>query len=379
MMRLDVRLAFFRIGAMKEPYIFMTRSKAAIAAMVVLAGFVLLASTGFAQVVQTSPKKNGGVSPVQEPSKDDPVGYMNWKTVTFGGKQFWTDVRHADGWKIQVNSETGHHRLLNSNSVRHAWGNLAHCDQALNSAIKEGKAKLHRGKVVILLHGLIRTNSSMNPLENYLRKTGGYSTINFQYASTRKEVAEHAMALKSVIDNLGPEVTEVNFVCHSLGNIVVRNYLFLAWDPLKGKQGDPRIKRMVMIGPPNQGSKMARLLRSSVLFKTIAGVSGIQLASGWNKLSAKLATPNFQFGIIAGGQESEEKLSNFVLKGKDDFTVSLEEAKLDGAHDLLVRPLLHSTMMHQPVTMESTLRFLKSGFFISEESRQPIPVAAQSK
>ena len=309
---------------------------------------------------------------VTNQDEEKPVGYPNWKTATFGGKQFWTDLRNVSDWRVQVNSETGHHRLIDPDHVRHAWGNRLHCDQALDQLIVDGKAVFPKGKVVILLHGLIRTNNSMEPLAKYLREKGGYTTINFQYASTRKNVESHASALRELVNQLGTDVTEINFVCHSLGNIVVRNYLYLGWNPLKGIQGDPRIKRMVMIGPPNQGSRMARILKNSVLFQTFGGVSGMQLAAGWNKLNSNLATPRFEFGIIAGGQKTDKKLSNFVLKGKDDFTVSLEETKLPGAHDLMVRPLLHSTMMHQPETMSATLSFLQNGYFISQAARQPL-------
>ena len=155
--------------------------------------------------------------------------------------RFWTDVRYASGWRIQQNSQTGHFRLLDSRNVRHAWGNRLHCDQALDQLIVKGNAKLYTGKVVIVLHGLIRTSSSMTAMAKHLRDEGKYATINFQYASTRKSVGDHAIALKSVIDQLGPNVTEINFVGHSLGNIVVRRYLGDTRDPLTGKQGDSRI------------------------------------------------------------------------------------------------------------------------------------------
>lgn len=35
-----------------------------------------------------------------------PVGGINWKIKTRGGLQFWTDVRHASGWRVQHNGTT---------------------------------------------------------------------------------------------------------------------------------------------------------------------------------------------------------------------------------------------------------------------------------
>ncbi|MFK7768272.1 MAG: esterase/lipase family protein [Mariniblastus sp.] len=329
----------------------------------------------------TGDQTTGDQTPTQSGSgtvldESKPIGFKNWKTRTLGGQQFWTDVRFTGGWRVQHNTMTKHYRLIDSGDVRHAWGNRLHCDMTLDKLVADGTVKLYRGKIVIVLHGLMRTSNAMEPMARYLRERGGFTTLNFQYASTRNTVGDHAAALKSVVDQLGPHVTEINFLGHSLGNIVVRRYLYDTTDRATGKQGDPRIKRMVMLGPPNQGSRIAELLKGSFLFNTIAGVSGAQLSSGWKKLSRTLATPNFEFGIIAGGQ-SDGDITNFALKGKDDFTVSVEEAKLPGARDLLVRPLLHGTMMHQRESLVAALSFFQNGYFVSETARTPIPVAIQ--
>lgn len=318
------------------------------------------------------PNNNSPSHNQQQAPQERPVGYINWPTKTLGGAQFWTDVRYAGNWRIQRNSETQHCRLLNQNNVRQAWGNRIHCEQVLNQAIVNGQTQLCSGKLVIVLHGLIRTSGSMATMAKFLNDQEGYSTINFQYASTRKSVGDHAVALRSVIDNLGPEVTEIYFVGHSLGNIVVRRYLSDTTNQQTQAQGDQRIKRIVMIGPPNQGSRMAQILKKSFLFYKIAGVSGAQLSRTWDQLAPSLAIPVAEFGIIAGGQASEKNLSNFVLEGPDDFTVSLEEAKLVGASDLLIRPLLHSTMMSKPVSLQATLSFFNNGYFLSPQQRNPI-------
>ncbi len=303
--------------------------------------------------------------------QEEPRGYWNWSARTLGGRQFWSDVRCVGGWKIQRNSATGHHRLLDTQSVRQAWGNRAHCDRELDRKIVAGEVKPYQGKIVIILHGLMRSSISMQSVADYLESKGGYETILFQYASSREPVEVHARDLRSVIEGLGADVTEINFVGHSLGNLVVRHYL----DDIKqmGRSPDPRFGRMVMLGPPNQGSKMARMVKNNFAFKTVAGESGGQLASGWKLLEPRLAIPEFEFGIIAGGQMDESDFSNFILQGKDDFTVALEEAKLAGAHDLFVQPLFHSSMMNQAEVHEAMLNFLKNGYFVSADQRNPIP------
>ncbi len=290
---------------------------------------------------------------------------------TLGGKHFWTDIKNVGGWRIQQNAVSNHYRMLDKQNRRHNWGTLDQCADALNQRLKAGEIKRYPGRVVIVLHGLIRTTDSMLKLGRFLEENSNLTAVPFEYASTRKRVAYHAKALSSVIDSLGSEVTEVNFVAHSMGNIVVRHYLS---DLSESKTTQPpQFGRMVMIGPPNQGSRMATVLKRSFMFNMIAGPAGRELGDGWEKLEPHLATPSFEFGIIAGGQSDKQKISNFILYGKDDFTVSVSETRLPGATDSLVKPLLHSTMMRKPMTLEATLRFLEHGYFVSESERTPIP------
>ena len=308
----------------------------------------------------------------QEPPESSANSKLNLPTKTLGGKQFWTDVRFQGGWKIQQNALTGHFRLLDKSKVLRAWGTLAACQNVLDRAINDGTVKPTSGRVVIVLHGLIRTSNSMGVVGKYLQKNSNMTAISYEYASTRKSVKQHAESLGQLIDGLGKEVTEINFVGHSMGNIVVRRYLFAE---TKGdRQGDPRIKRMVMIGPPNQGSQMALMLKKNFIFKVVAGAAGAQMGETWEHLAKKLAIPKFEFGIIAGGQSDEnQRFSNMFVDGKDDFTVGVEETKLAGATDFLVKPLLHSTMMKQPVTLKATLSFLEHGYFTTKSARQPLP------
>lgn len=302
---------------------------------------------------------------------EKPVGYWNWTMKTMGGRQFWTDVSHLDGWRIQFNHMTGHYRLLDSEDYRHAWGNLPHCELKLDQIAIDKQLKPYSGKVVILLHGLVRSHTSMNPLRDHLRENG-YQILNFQYASSRATIGDHANALAHVISQLGDDVTEINFVGHSMGNLVVRHYLHNTRNERTGEEGDPRIGRMVMLGPPNQGSRMARIMKYSAVFNLVTGASGTQLSTVWERLEPQLSRPKFQFGILAGGQATDSDLSNPLLNGKDDFTVSVEETKLAGAHDFAVRPWNHTGMMKDPEAIELTLRFLQNGFFYDEARRQPI-------
>ena len=298
------------------------------------------------------------------------TGHLNAITPTLGGKQFWADELYFHDWHIQRNVFTGHYRLLDGYNLRHAWGTLDECRNKLEDLkLRRGLVRMH-GPAVVVLHGLFRTASAMNRISRYLREEGGYSVFNLNYPTTRGTVADHARSLASIIENLDG-IDELNFVGHSLGNLVVRHYLADRTQPELGVTPDPRIKRMVMLGPPNRGAQIAEALGSVGLFHVVAGASGSQLARGFDQLQENLATPACEFGILAGGR-GEARGYNPLLAGDNDLVVSVETTRLVGAADFAVLPVIHSVMMDDRTVQQYTLNFLKHGYFVSAEARHPI-------
>ena len=124
--------------------------------------------------------------------------------------------------------------------------------------------------MVITLHGLGRTRQSMEGIGQYLADQGEFRWINMGYASTRDNLAAHAAALNDVVGGF-QGVEEVNFVAHSLGNLVVRHYLADLAHRKDLPDGYPNIGRIVMLAPPNQGSALARQLEDNALFRLLLG------------------------------------------------------------------------------------------------------------
>jgi pimeloyl-ACP methyl ester carboxylesterase len=294
---------------------------------------------------------------------------FNLPLPTLGGKQLWADELHFHKWRIQRNAFTGHCRLLDGANFRQAWGTFEECRERLEQIKRERNLPPMQGKAVILLHGLFRTRTALRKLANYLEREGGYSTFCVSYPSTRGDVDVHATALAKLIDHLDG-IEEINFVAHSLGNLVVRRYLATHTNPVTGEKPDPRLRRMVMLAPPNNGAKLAKIAARTGLFSITAGRSGSQIST-WTELSQQLATPEFEFGIIAGGAGSE-KGRNPLLPGDDDAVVTVEETQLVGACDFIVLPVLHTFLMNDPKVQECTLRFLQQGCFFSPENRCPL-------
>ncbi len=298
------------------------------------------------------------------------TGHPNAVTPTLGGRQFWADELFFHEWHIQRNVFTGHYRLLDGSNFRHAWGSFDDCHNKLTQIKQMRRLPPMSGPGVVVLHGLFRSAASMSHMSRVLRDKGGYSVFSLNYPTTRGAVSDHARALEKVIESL-QGIEEINFVAHSLGNLVVRHYLSDHTKPEASLRPDGRIKRMVMLGPPNQGAQLAEALGHYRLFQAVAGASASQLGRDWQKLEANLATPDFPFGILSGGRGAEKGYNPFLAQD-NDLIVSVESTRLAGAADFAVLPVLHTLMMDDRKVQEYTLRFLDRGYFISEEQRQPI-------
>ena len=296
-----------------------------------------------------------------------PTAGSTIKFRTLGGTQFWSDQLLFRGWRIQRNALTHHHRLLDSKNYRHSWGSMEQCEKTLTQLKTQLKLVPIKGKVVIVLHGLGRTRNSMHSISQYLEKQSSYTVLTMSYASTRAPVADHAKSLHQVIRGL-PQATEISFVAHSLGNLVIRHYMA---DIQKKKIVHPPWGSIVMLAPPNQGSRMAEQISNNKAVRAVWGPSGNEIGSYWSQLSSQLATPKCRFGIIAG-KSDRTILNNPLIDGHDDLVVTVAETRLAGAHDFLVAPAIHTYLMDHPQVQAATLRFLHHGYFQSEELRKPI-------
>jgi pimeloyl-ACP methyl ester carboxylesterase len=301
------------------------------------------------------------------PADDDGPG---WQFPTLGGTQFWSDELVHGEWRIQRNVVTEHYRLLDPENRRRCWGGWEACYEHWEVIRhKESVAPLQK-KVVVVLHGLGRTRNSMSSLVEFLAQDDAYSILNVSYASTRESIGEHARSLARVIKHLD-DVEQIDFVAHSMGNLVIRHFLADQMANAERVEIDARIHHIVMLAPPNQGADMAERLQRDPLFRTVFGSSGQQLGGQWEQLAKRLAVPPCPFGIIAGG-EGDSQGVNPLLTGDDDMVVSVSETKLAGARDFVVVPCLHTFLMNDPQVQTYVRNFLRHGYFIAENQRSPL-------
>ncbi len=282
-----------------------------------------------------------------------PTSRPNLALPTLGGKQLWADRRWQEGWRIQQNVLTGHHRLLDSRDRRQAWGSLAECEAAMvklappppdSFSMAEAKAP----HLVILLHGMGRSRAAFSKMQQTLQEDGFY-VASISYPSTRRSIEEHAAQLAELLEHIHG-YGEVSFVSHSLGGIVLR--CLFAHHQTWRKNLPPR--RIVMLGPPNQGSSFAAHLESFAPFRWLFGQTGTSLTP---EALCHLPAPDVPFLVIAGSRGTA-KGWNPWLEGDDDFVVRVEETHLDGEAGHLCVHSLHTFLMNQDDVITAVEKFL---------------------
>ncbi|HEX5063505.1 MAG TPA: alpha/beta fold hydrolase [Kofleriaceae bacterium] len=207
--------------------------------------------------------------------------------------------------------------------------------------------------LVVLLHGLARGHGSMAKLGGYLRRHG-FETWSHTYPSRQHSIAYLASALADQLVDVAGE-RPLHAVTHSMGGIVVRHLR------------DPRLQwaRIVMLAPPNQGSRLAAGLVRNPLFKWFYGPAATELAdaSAW-------PDPPAPFAVIAGTRNLA--LSNvtswtvgrrFPAGVRNDGTVAVDETRLPGMAAFAEVDATHTWIMNSPEAWRLTSAYLRNGRF----------------
>ncbi len=197
--------------------------------------------------------------------------------------------------------------------------------------------------LVLVLHGMGRTSFSMKLMENRLEKQG-YQVYNWNYNGWFKSLSKLTDETHTLLDSVESDkrVKNIYIVAHSMGNIVMRSAL--------SEKDYPKVKRIVMLAPPNQGSAKADQL-SSTVGKILLPMG--ELKRNKEKSGLGIAkVPRVEIGVLVGDQ--------------DPF-VKAEDAVLPEAKELKVIKSYHTFIMNRAEVFEDVLHFFKHGQFSSPQ------------
>lgn len=207
---------------------------------------------------------------------------------------------------------------------------------------------------VVLLHGLARTKFAMGKLASELK--ANYHVINETYPSRSHTIEQLAkVAIEPALEHCQGRV---HFVTHSLGGILVRQYL--------SEHTIENLGHVVMLGPPNQGSEIVEAFQRSpalsLIFNTLNGPAGRQLGTQANSKPRSLGAVDFSLGVIAGNRRIDPFLSQ-LLPSESDGKVTVASSMVDGMSDHLVLPVDHTFMMRDKRVITQVKAFLNKGKF----------------
>lgn len=203
----------------------------------------------------------------------------------------------------------------------------------------------------MFIHGLFMNGMEMLKLRKHFEKAG-YDVHQFHYASTRAETDEIILSLNRLVQSLGSQT--INFVCHSMGGLIIRHYI--------EKYHPDNCGRIITIGTPHKGSEVARAVRMTVLGGWMLGQSPNHgLVSSMPKWHGEypLASIAGTHGIGLG------QLFHHMLR-ENDGTVTVDETILDGADEHKVFSGSHLGLLLSEKVAEYCLDF------IQQDASEPI-------
>lgn len=211
-----------------------------------------------------------------------------------------------------------------------------------------------KDELVVVVHGLARSDNAMWLMEKRLAAEG-YDICLLDYKTIGQDNNTLFTDTEAQIDEcLGEQKT--HFVGHSLGGLVIKNYLN---NPVN-KSKVNIMGEVVFAGTPNHGSELADALKDHYLM-AIGGEVTRSLMTGIDTMGDKLGNNTVPVGVIAGrkGIAVTEK----YFSDENDGVVSVESTKLTNMKDFIVLDVSHSAMRYNKEVALQILHYLENGAF----------------
>ena len=206
-------------------------------------------------------------------------------------------------------------------------------------------------KRIVLAHGLWMPGVEMLPMKLLLEKEHGIVGELFSYPSLQDSLDANAARFAAFVGERAGDVDGI--VAHSLGGIVALKALALneALD----------VPRLVCLGSPLTGSRVAERLGSTELGRRVVGKS---LGEHVDRGGIDSWDSNIEVGIIAGTRSFGIGRLVESPPGDSDGTVALEETRLPGATAHISLPVTHTQLLFDSTVARQTIHFLRHGRFV---------------
>jgi hypothetical protein len=184
----------------------------------------------------------------------------------------------------------------------------------------------------------------------------GYEVANVRYSSLTRTIEENARLAvqEGLAECRASNVPRISFVGHSLGGILIRQFLH--------DNRVPELGRVVMMGSPNQGSEMADYYSELISVEFLEPPALAQLGTGVASVPLALGPVEFELGVIAGSEHHRNLLPG-IPERPGDGTVAIDETVVVGMTDFITLPISHTFMMWHGEVLDEVVHFLRYGRF----------------
>ena len=178
----------------------------------------------------------------------------------------------------------------------------------------------------VLIHGWGVRGNAMAPLARYLN-AAGFTVLNYDYPTSKAHIAEHGKRFLELFrEEHAPG--KIFFLTHSMGGLVLR----CALSEMTGAECRS-IGAVVMLGPPNKGSRLAVPGRFRGAAKINASLGDMAPGAKALEIPPPVLLP--PVGIIAGNFDGKVKPADTALPDG----LAFEICRIDCTHPGLRRPV----------------------------------------
>jgi triacylglycerol lipase len=195
------------------------------------------------------------------------------------------------------------------------------------------------GTPVVLVHGIVDNRAAFTVIRRALQRRGFGRVTTLNYSPLTADVAAAAERLGRHVERICDQTgyDQVNIVGHSLGGIIARYYV-------QRRGGDRRVRTLVTLGSPHQGTRLARLLPLPVARQLRPGAQVIRELAAPTRARCRVVSVHSDRDEIVVPASSgvlthpDLDVTNVAVHGVGHLALLVDSAAVGACVDALVPP-----------------------------------------